>query len=83
MVFSDDDNFKQYGVCITLCFYNLVHNLLTDELPLSSLRSVFDRTQSGSCLANECNFQAVVHGLPFGGVGMSGCEFPSDGLHYF
>ncbi|KAL6307480.1 NAD-dependent aldehyde dehydrogenase [Sparassis latifolia] len=33
---------------------------------------VFDNTQSGSAIANECNLHVVVDGLPFGGTGASG-----------
>ncbi|THH14250.1 hypothetical protein EW146_g6054 [Bondarzewia mesenterica] len=33
---------------------------------------VFDNTQSGSAVANECMLQTVAEGLPFGGIGPSG-----------
>ncbi|KAF7970549.1 hypothetical protein HWV62_23721 [Athelia sp. TMB] len=36
---------------------------------------VFDNTQSGSCLANECLMQCGAHGLPFGGTGASGSGY--------
>lgn len=38
-----------------------------------NLRVVFNNTQSGSCVANECLMQCGAHGLPFGGTGQSGC----------
>jgi aldehyde dehydrogenase (NAD+)/aldehyde dehydrogenase (NAD(P)+) len=36
---------------------------------------VFDNTQSGSCLANECLLQCGADGLPFGGIGASGSGY--------
>jgi acyl-CoA reductase-like NAD-dependent aldehyde dehydrogenase len=36
---------------------------------------VFNNTQSGACIANDCLLQAGVYGLPVGGTGMSGCTW--------
>jgi len=38
---------------------------------------VFDNTQSGSCIANECLLQCAAIGLPFGGTGASGSTWLS------
>ena len=38
---------------------------------------VFDNTQSGSCVANECVIIAGADGLPFGGTGGSGRTWSS------
>lgn len=34
---------------------------------------VFDNTQSGACVANEVVIHPGATGLPFGGIGPSGC----------
>ncbi|KAK7038096.1 aldehyde dehydrogenase [Favolaschia claudopus] len=38
-------------------------------------KKVFESTQSGSAVANETLIQAATTGLPFGGIGPSGCRF--------
>ena len=42
---------------------------------------VFDNTQSGACIANECLLHPGADGLPFGGTGQSGCRCISSVMY--
>jgi|SRR5882762_6318694 len=64
-VFSSNAAFKNKGLFLKhTCTFNVIDPCL-----------VFDDTQSGTCVANECLIHCGVYGLPFGGTGPSGCTW--------
>lgn len=65
-VFSNDPKFKAKGMSFSS--FPLVAAVLISF-------SVFDNTQSGGAIANECIIHVGAIGLPFGGIGPSGCKF--------
>jgi len=69
-VFTQDRKFRDKGKTRLYSFLRGQTNAGT----------VFEATQSGAAIANEVVIHVAADGLPFGGVGGSGCTFSSAPL---
>ena len=74
-VFSEKRKDFEYGKSPEVAL-NVSRSLMSPSLS----DTVIERTLSGGACWNDVSIQTVQRGLPFGGVGESGCQFKLRGI---